>query len=176
MTKRCFISINLPQEVREQIYTAISGKFNKVLKGKELPMESYHMTLKFLGEIDEEKVEKIKAKMETIDFEGFEVKIGRLGYMENNVRGILYVELISDWLMQLVKEVWGKVGWSDRKFKSHITLMRTKKCLNIHKLRNMMKDVKFRSLFFDVDKIYLMESELLKEGAKYSVLKEVSLK
>jgi 2'-5' RNA ligase len=57
---RLFVALNLPKKERDRIYRA-----SKVLRECELPVswvdpEHYHVTLKFLGEVPEERMEGVQ--------------------------------------------------------------------------------------------------------------------
>ena len=56
---RLFVALNLPKKERDQIYRA-----TKVLRGSGLPVrwidsENYHITLKFLGNVAEDRVTQV---------------------------------------------------------------------------------------------------------------------
>ena len=45
--------------------------------------KNYHLTLKFLGEIDEKEIEKIKERLARVKFEAFELCVDRMGFFPN---------------------------------------------------------------------------------------------
>ena len=77
---RCFIAIDLPREVINSI-----KDIQKLLKKQSLfngnftEPENLHLTLKFLGEIEEEKVEGVKKRLKEIKFDEFESGLGEVG-------------------------------------------------------------------------------------------------
>ena len=63
---RLFVALNLPKKERERIYRA-----SKVLRECELPVrwvepELYHMTLKFLGEVREDRMERVQDALDHV--------------------------------------------------------------------------------------------------------------
>ena len=82
---RVFIGIDFPKEVREEI-RKIQERLPE-FKGKKTELENIHLTLKFLGEIDERLVERVKEKLKDIKFESFEFKVNKIGvFSEKFVR------------------------------------------------------------------------------------------
>jgi len=58
---RAFIAIEMPKEIKEILLEA--QKQINTEKAKIRPAKAFHLTLKFLGEVDETKVEEIKQKL-----------------------------------------------------------------------------------------------------------------
>ena len=89
---RLFIAINLPKEVKDYLWELKEefrelGKFNLTAKSK------YHITLKFLGEIKEDKLVEIKEKLSEIKFSSFETSLNKLGCFNDR---ILWINLIPE--------------------------------------------------------------------------------
>ena len=61
---RTFISVNIPEEIKEKI-KEIQEKLPEFI-GKKTESKNLHLTLKFLGEIDEEVLEKVKKRLKYI--------------------------------------------------------------------------------------------------------------
>ena len=61
---RAFIALELPKEILEEI-NRIQGllKKNNLFAGKFTELENLHLTLKFLGEIDDKHIEDIKRRL-----------------------------------------------------------------------------------------------------------------
>ena len=63
---RLFVALNLPKKERDRIYRA-----SKVLRERELPVywiepEHYHLTLKFLGEVTEERLDGVQKALDHV--------------------------------------------------------------------------------------------------------------
>ena len=68
---RTFISIDLPKRIQKEI-----KKLQDELPGFEggrTDPENLHLTLKFLGEIDEEKIGEVKNELKKVKLKKFEV-------------------------------------------------------------------------------------------------------
>ena len=65
---RIFIAIELPEDIKSKIFHASETLTNKnFFRGKFVEKKDLHLTLKFLGEIDEEKIEKIISRLKKIE-------------------------------------------------------------------------------------------------------------
>jgi|SRR3989344_51529 len=168
---RLFIAINLPKEVKDYLWELKEefrelGKFNLTAKSK------YHITLKFLGEIKEDKLVEIKEKLSEIKFSSFETSLNKLGCFNDR---ILWINLIpEEGVLKLAKLIDQEFMEKEQRFSAHITLARIKSIKNknkfIEKLETKVKPIKFKISSFE-----LMKSILSKDGAKYETLETYSL-
>ena len=80
---RLFLGIDLPDNVKENI-SLVRDKFIGVRgKIKWVPKENLHVTLKFLGDVDENKIENIREKLTTIYFRPFRLRLSGLCFFFN---------------------------------------------------------------------------------------------
>src|SRR3989344_4638038 len=93
---RCFFAIQLNDEVKDYLYN-LMNQLKKDLKKHNLkirfvPKKNLHITLMFLGEIKEGKLEEIKKIVREIKFNSFKFNIYKLGVFPNEetVR-VLYI-------------------------------------------------------------------------------------
>ncbi|MEO0106444.1 MAG: RNA 2',3'-cyclic phosphodiesterase, partial [candidate division WOR-3 bacterium] len=63
---RTFIAIKIPEKERKPIWALITEQKKKNLPIKWVEFENLHITLKFLGEIDEKKLERMIPLLSTI--------------------------------------------------------------------------------------------------------------
>ena len=76
-TKRCFVAVDLPSNVINEIKRIQKQIQQKNLfMGKITTPGNLHLTLKFLGEIDKNKIDEVKQMLKEIRFNSFEGKIG----------------------------------------------------------------------------------------------------
>ena len=77
---RAFIAIDLPLEATNEIERVAKLIWKKTLfSGKITENANLHLTLKFLGEIDDEKVLEIKKRLSEIKFSEFSCELGEVG-------------------------------------------------------------------------------------------------
>ena len=91
---RCFISIDLPEDVKKEL-VKLQKKIDEtgLIRGKLTEEENIHLTLKFLGEIDYDKIEEVKRRLKEIQLEKREAKLGELGVFSESYVRIIWVRL-----------------------------------------------------------------------------------
>ena len=172
---RCFIAIELPEHVKSKIFHEFQTlKDKNLFGGKFVEKENLHLTLRFLGNLTKEKIEKISKKMREINFNGFRCMIGRSGFFDNEKRiRVIWIETISKSLEQLEKKISERLPEyppESGKFSPHITVARVEYINDRKGLIENIKNVHLKNLNFDVDEFILMKSELTREGARHKVL------
>jgi len=82
---RTFICIDFPDEVVKEV-ARVQEELGKIkFTGKLTEIENLHLTLKFLGEIEPEKVEKVREVLIKIQFNELNLGLGKIGVF--NSRG-----------------------------------------------------------------------------------------
>ncbi len=188
---RTFISINLPEEVRahlEKLETDLKKSFPSI-SAKWVDVSSLHLTLKFLGSIEENKIDSVtvalaKGAEQTTPFS---LGMGGLGAFPNMRRVDVVVVGLSgelDCLLQLqnnIEEAMKPLGFrpESRPFAPHLTLARLREQSTIQERQAMGQALQSAQLPpmgpFKVTSVNLMKSELLRTGAVYTELSHVRL-
>ncbi len=173
---RMFIALDLPMEVKEYIYGKIKDMM-KVLDLKWVDYHLYHITLKFLGEIREDELNKIDFKLNEISkkYNAFSLRLKHLGKFPTYGKevNVLWVGVESDGeLENLAKDIQVSFkNYGDNKpFSPHITIARNKKSKMLS-----FEPIEF-NCEFQVDKITFFESILYPSGPVYKVFKTYALK
>ncbi|MBU0457724.1 MAG: RNA 2',3'-cyclic phosphodiesterase [Nanoarchaeota archaeon] len=179
--KRLFVAVPVSLSIKEKI-----KPFYKKLKetGADfnfVSLENLHFTLKFLGDVNEGKIESIKDILLKIKQEHFSISLEKIGVFPNLERinvvwiGIKDSKLIS--LMKQVDELLNYIRKNEHQTEiPHLTIARVKSGKNKELLQNVLaenKDLDFGEMV--VDKFILYESELTSEGPVYNVLEEIML-
>ncbi|MFH1393465.1 MAG: RNA 2',3'-cyclic phosphodiesterase [Candidatus Micrarchaeota archaeon] len=166
---RLFVSVEVPQEIRKKV----------ALLAKELPEDSIkpvmpenmHLTLKFIGETSEEKLEEIKEALRQISFSPFKCRINGVGVFPNEdyIR-VVWAGVESPELDSLAKDVISALVrfGGDSRFSAHLTLARVRKKIDVREFVANHKDDEFGE--FEVNGFQLMKSMLSREGPAYSVV------
>lgn len=169
---RYFIAIDLPSKiidelVRVQKELARTNSFD----GKFVEPENLHLTMRFLGELNFEKLNSIKQALKAICFESFEMSLGQLGIFVPEMPRVLWVDLLGKdvYLLQgqIDQAIKSFVEPEPKPFVSHVTLARIK---FVHQLRMFLKEIenaRVEPLIFSVDKFILKQSELTPDGPIY---------
>jgi 2'-5' RNA ligase len=173
---RAFISVKLPPKILMQIKNIQENL--PEFSGKKTELKNLHLTLKFLGEISSEDIEKVKIKLGEIKFNKFEAEIKDIGVFDKGKegRGILWLGIPN--CENIQKEIDNSlegIYQKEQRFMGHLTIARIKKIQNKKKFIEDLKKIKIPKLFFSIDKFYLIESKLRSEGPEYKVIEEYNL-
>lgn len=197
---RTFIALDLPREAINEIKGIQKILKNKTLfTGKFTEPENLHLTLKFLGEVDENKIEEIKKRLKEIRLDGFYIEVGEVGVFTKHFpekQGfsgpqnlkikkrflgikIVWIKLNGRGIFQLQKEIDEKLAdlfEEEERFMSHLTIARVKYVSDKKSFLEYLKSIKPKKIKFYCNKFYLKKSELKPEGPEYSDIKEYFLK
>jgi 2'-5' RNA ligase len=179
---RTFIAIDIPAKVKKAVSETIADiKKANLVEGNFVKSEQLHLTLKFLGEVQEKDVEKVSLILEeiskttkkfTVELKGlghFNEKILWIGSPENN-------EIVN--LANGIDEKLSKLGFAKeiRPFAIHLTLCRIKNLKNSKRFAEFIAKYKDKSFGkFAVSEIKLMKSTLSEEGPIYEVIRGFNL-
>jgi len=183
---RSFIAIELPEPVR----AALSELQNELKKcGADVRWakpESIHLTLKFLGDVEEKGVDHIVKLIEGTcrKYKAFSLEVAGAGVFPNKRSPrVLWVGINGNetfkTLQNEVDEAMVSMGFEkeNRKFIPHLTLGRFRSLKGKDALMEKVeshRDIKLGSA--DVNKISLMKSDLNPAGARYTTVAEIALK
>ncbi len=176
MQRRIFIAINLPQALKNKVLDW--QKKRQKLRVSWTKPENMHITLVFIGEIEEYIVDKLleATRMTAKNFKAFEISVDRVHIGPNlNTPRMIWLsgpenKNLSDLARQLIDGL-KKEGIelnNNHGFKLHITLARARN----DELRGAKIDEKFEYSFL-AESVEVMESRLMQGGPEYSVLEKV---
>jgi len=80
---RTFIALDIPAQVRERLSEYMERSRSYAPEARWARVEGLHVTLKFVGEVSEELVEKMKAALGQVKAAPFEVKFEGIGFFPN---------------------------------------------------------------------------------------------
>ncbi len=180
---RSFIALELPEHVKANLYhMSETLKNSGIVVGKFVEKDNLHLTLKFLGDIDEPLTEEIIEKLNEVKMKKFEVETGDAGFFPSReyIR-IIWIELISKELLELRKDINNKlmkIGFleEERGFSSHITLARIKSVKNKELFLDELSKLHLKKQKFLVDNFVLMKSELTRKGPVYKIIGNFELR
>jgi RNA 2',3'-cyclic 3'-phosphodiesterase len=171
---RTFIAFELPEEIKSYIGEIISGLGTKARDVKWVQPQGLHVTLKFLGSIDEKIVPELSRGLDSVAgaYPKLPVAFSRLGAFPDARRPrVVWVGLSGD--VRVMSEIAGRVDKictsfgmepEKRPFRAHITIGR----LKVPTVVDLAQEV--RESPFTIQNIVLYKSELSPAGARYSVL------
>jgi len=172
---RAFVSINIPENIQKQILK-IQTHLPEFL-GKKTEPENLHLTLKFLGEISDEKVVEIRERLRKVRYNNYQTYLGYSGFFDNQKYGVVWLYLPNcEGLQKILDETIYEVGFEkESRFMSHLTIARVKKISDKEKFIEEIKQIKIPKISFQVNKFYLMKSESCGDERKYSIIEEYNL-
>ncbi len=172
---RIFISIDIPEEIKKEII-----KIQEQLpefKGKLTERENLHLTLKFLGEIDEKKAKEIKSRLREIKLKKFESKIDSIGIFSEKFIRIIWMRIIN--CEKLQKEIDTQLEGlfeKEKRFMGHLTVARVKYIKDKKKFMDELNKIKISSIKFMVNSFELKKSILTEKGPVYETIESYNLK
>lgn len=171
---RVFIAVDFPEEVKKEIIRI--QKRLPEFSGKLTEKENLHLTLKFLGEIDEKLVEEVKKKLKEIKFEKFSAEIDLLGYFNPAFIKIIWLHVSNcEEIQHEVEEKLVGMFKPEARFMSHLTIARVKNVEDKRIFTSELKKIDIEKTKFVVKSIKLKSSELTPEGPIYTDLLEIKL-
>ena len=188
---RSFVAIEIPETMRTELGEHIAHLKHDVPARmvRWVRPEGIHLTLKFLGDVPFESIDKISSALESICVEhaSFSLSIGEFGCFPNFRRPrVLWigVQAHSTELMILQEEIEDelhKLGFEReaRPFHPHLTIGRVNRIrdrIESQRLTATLEDVKIDEIGrFDVKAVSLMRSDLKPTGAVYTRLAAAKL-
>ncbi len=177
---RAFICIEFPDEVVKEIARVQEVLENRKFAGKMTELENLHLTFKFLGELDDKKLEKVKEALRKVEFKDFEAYLGEAGTFSfhGNPR-IAWIKVCGENIWNLQKKVDNALEGifsKEERFMSHLTIARVKYVEDKTGFKNYVKNLGVKEIKFKVEKFYLKKSELKEDGPIYSVIEEYRLR
>jgi RNA 2',3'-cyclic 3'-phosphodiesterase len=172
---RTFISIKFPPKILMHI-KEIQEKLPE-FEGKKTELKNLHLTLKFLGDLSSEDIEKVKLRLAGIKFSKFESEIKECGFFDKeDGGGILWIGITNcENIQKEIDNALEGLHEKEKRFMGHLTIARIKNIPDRKKFNESMKNIEIKKMFFIADKFYLVESKLKKEGPEYKIIEEYNL-
>lgn len=179
MPVRAFIAIELPVRIRQRL-DDIQRQIRSVMGFKAIWVkpDAMHVTIKFLGSIEEERLDALVGQLSNVSFEPFSVNVGHLGGFPSLQRPrVLWVGTgASPALTALharIDETAEELGFppDDHDFTGHITLARFKETPRLSEpIRRLISDIRV-SERVEVGVFTLFRSTLTSKGPIYTALR-----
>lgn len=180
MKIRMFISVPLKDP---SILKELLADVDRIDNVKASPMSQMHITMRFVGDIDDGKTKKVtRCVQEAVSgMEPFTVIIRGAGcFPRPRDPHVIWIgaepadvlKRISDSIAANLKAA--NISFDDKPFKSHITVGRCKGPADVGDFLDRYGDKVFGS--FLCDEVLVMKSELGPKGAKHTVLERVPIR
>lgn len=177
---RCFVAIEIPNRIQDILGGVQTQLRSKIGRASWTKFGNFHITLKFLGDIENDNVDSVRSVLEKVAQKNkpYSIEIGGIGAFPNLVRPrVLWIGLkkgseptIS--LSNAINSELLKIDYSvDTRFHPHFTLARLKRQINLKSFSGLFKNYEtVDGTKHTVDKITLVRSELHSDGAVYTPL------
>lgn len=186
MDIRSFISINLDEILKKEIDNLLMDFKKYNFDVKWVPAKNLHITLKFLGHIPEKTIEKVKERLYNIvsSFKPFRLRFNGIGFFPDRKRPrVIWIDIsdsdVLKILQETIEEKLKEIGFAkeERGFSPHLTIGRIRSLRDRERLIELIETIKDREFgIIDVDRVFLMKSDLRPGGAQYSVIAEFPFK
>lgn len=184
MAIRSFVALELSDEVREHLVVLLHRLQRTNATVKWVEPENLHLTLKFLGEVPEERIELVSETLKAVAqaTEPFPFTVRGVGGFPDLRRprvlwvGVEAVQPLMR-LQQLVEKAMERLGFApeERAYHPHITIGRVKAMVGMEKVREILGEyvnVKFGEVF--ASHLTLFRSDLSREGPTYTPLAKLN--
>ena len=137
--------------------------------------KSFHLTLKFLGEVQQDKVEDIIGILQKIRFEHFDINLDKLGIFPNeNYIRVVWIGLNPEnkvfAVQKQVDESLKNLFKEEKDFKAHITLARIQHLEDNNSFLEQLKKIRVENKKIEVRDFRLVKSTLTPQGPVYGDL------
>ena len=177
---RCFVAIEIPKPVQallNRVQTRLQSEIRKVSWTKS---GNFHLTLKFLGDVDAEAIDAVSEAVESVAAtqSAFSIEFGSIGAFPTFARprviwvGIKHGAATVSQLAKAVNLELKRLGFPmDARFHPHLTLGRLRRQTNLHPLKSVLhKYDTIDGATVNVNEITVMQSQLHPNGAIYTPL------
>lgn len=183
---RVFVALDFDENLKRKLYDIGSLVKANASRGSWVKKENFHLTLKFLSEIDESQVESIGNLLEVVSssYSAISLKLDDLGFFNKRKGeyGVIWLGIEGDVdrlnkIYDIIEDDMEPLGFRKerRPFKPHITLGRRvvldKPFIQIQQLADKNLDYDFL-----LDKLVLMRSEEIMGKRIYTPVKSYRLK
>jgi len=183
---RTFIAVVLPQDVKQAIGSVESQLRKSAPRVRWVSSENLHITLKFLGNVDSDRLPDVEAAVRTAvgDLKPFRLNFRGAGAFPNpKSPRVIWIGIegevshLAETADRVDKELVG-IGFEaeDRPFKGHVTIGRCRDSRDGVGLSDALKGIGVLELgSMVVDSVVVMKSDLRPEGPIYSEIAEIRM-
>jgi 2'-5' RNA ligase len=168
---RLFVGLEIPAELRRRMAMLARG----VDDARWVAEENLHISLRFIGEVPEDRAEDLAAALDTVRAPTFTITLSGAGHFESGRRvRVLWLGIERN---EALKALYDKVESAlvraglepeGRKFKPHVTLARLKDARPASVKGWLAANTMFKAVPFTVDRFVLFSSRLGREGPTYT--------
>jgi len=168
---RTFTAIEFPKELEVEI-----KKIQAQLPTHACPVrlaENFHITLQFLGEIEEDYVSEVKKILSTINFSSFNLTVDKIGFFPNeNFIRVVWVGFKEDSKIKALQQtITKRLDFKeDKRFHAHMTIGKIRQKCDTKKFVEECRKIEIPPISFTVKQICFKKSTRTPEGSIFTNL------
>ena len=172
---RLFVALELPENVISEL-----GRLRDTLKGAKMnKVRGFHLTLKFLGDVDETTLGTIIEQLTTVSFEQFKAELSIVGVFPSQAYAkVVWVGVApAEGIQRLQADIDATLSGlfpKEKDFVPHITLARVKFVENKVMFQQLLEKIKPDKLQFNISKFALIKSTLTPAGPEHETIRKFS--
>ncbi|MBI2541931.1 RNA 2',3'-cyclic phosphodiesterase [Candidatus Woesearchaeota archaeon] len=135
-------------------------------------VKSFHMTLKFLGEVHSDNIGDVISRLNGVRYKQFGVFLGDIGFFQDGWHvkvvwvGVSPEKIVSE-LQKNIDESLSPLFRKEKNFKAHITLARVNHPEGKKQFLEKLKKTKVEGKKIEIGSFRLVKSDLTAEGPVY---------
>jgi 2'-5' RNA ligase len=181
---RLFVALAIPEEIKNKIFHLRKEFFPTENNFNWEDENKIHLTLKFIGEVEEVIASKISNELSFLEkFSKINCCTDKFGFFfkHRDEPRILWLGLqLDDSIFTIVRQLNESLNkfnipFEDKKFKSHLTLLRIKQKVS-KEFIDKFTNAEFPKINFTANEITLIQSKLSSQGSTYHEIKKYILK
>ena len=180
-TIRIFIAIELPEDIQSKLQKLQDDLSSSMPDARWTKPGNIHLTLKFLGDVEVSRIDKISAILKGIaqNFSPFEISLAEIGAFPNSRKpSIIWVgvEKGAQQLVEIAENIESsmeKIGFPKEKrpFRPHLTVGRVRELKHPEAMTKALDESNVGELgVFKANQISLVKSQLDPGGSIYTIL------
>ncbi len=177
--KRIFIALPIPDKISANLLPLQTG----LEEARFSPPQNFHITLRFIGDMQENDIADLDEELSKIEFPQFEISFSGIGFFGNDNPHSIHV--LVDQSPQLkslhdkIYKICNKLGFAKdhKKYIPHVTLAYMKSNAQLAKvLEYQSNHALFKSKTWKADRFFLYSSTIGKGPSFYNIEAEFPLK
>ena len=178
-TYRLFFAVELSTRLKillMQQQEIITRQWGHAFSADSVTVDNFHITLSFLGDVTEKKLENILDGFETIELAPFNLLMGQVYYWPKNKLISCEIKDPEKQLLNCKRTIEKQLShinhfqFDKQAFQPHITLFRQVE--TTQPLKDISADITNTETLCEVKTVSLMHSQLSNKGVNYLVIEE----
>lgn len=170
---RVFLAIEFPEDIKEYLNEIKMVLREHSTKGNFTDKANYHLTLRFIGEIRNPELDKLKEVIDEVALKhnSFQLTMNKVGCFARGSKLIIWVGINQndalDRLYSQLEQSLERKGYirEERSFVPHITMGR--EVVLIEDFNKMQQQIRMDRVTIPISKLSLMESTRIKGQLRY---------